>query len=68
LRSTSPSSRRKALTPRNFADLSALEQRLLGFERHYEASAKPFEWKFTRADLAALMRRLAAHRPLHSAA
>src|SRR5487761_1499750 len=60
--------KRKALTPRDFADLAALEQRLLGFERHYEVSAKPFEWKFTRADLAALMRRLAAHRPLQSAA
>jgi len=60
--------KRKALTPRDFADLAAVEQRLLGFERHYEASAKPFEWKFTRADLAALMRRLAAHRPLQSAA
>jgi hypothetical protein len=60
--------KRKALTPRDFADLAALEQRLLGFERHYEASAKPFAWKFTRADLAALMRRLAAHRPLQSAA
>lgn len=60
--------KRKALTPRDVADLAALEERLLEFGRHYEASAKPFEWKFTRADLAALMRRLAAHRPLQSAA
>ena len=34
-------------------------QRLLAFERHYEQTAKPFEWKFTRADLALLMKRLA---------
>lgn len=60
--------KRKALTPRDFADLAAVEQRLLCFERHYEASAEPFEWKFTRADLAALMRRLAAHLPLRPAA
>jgi hypothetical protein len=60
--------KRKALTPRDFADLAAVEQRLLSFERYYEASAEPFEWKFTRADLAALMRRLAAHLPLRPAA
>jgi hypothetical protein len=24
---------------------------LLAFERRYEEAAKPFEWKFTRADL-----------------
>jgi hypothetical protein len=59
---------RKALTPRDFADLAAVEARLFGFERHYEASAKPFEWKFTRAHLAALMRRLAAHSDLRPAA
>ena len=52
--------KRKALTPRDFADLAAAEDRLLSFERYYEASAVPFEWKFTRADLAALLRRLAA--------
>lgn len=60
--------KRKALTPRDFADLKAAEERLLGFERHYEASAQPFEWKFTRADLATLLRRLADHRTLEPAA
>lgn len=30
----------------------------LAFERHYESLAKPFEWRFTRADLAELMSRL----------
>jgi len=49
---------RKVLTPNDFADLAAVEQRLLAFERRYERSAKPFEWKFTRADLALLMKRL----------
>ena len=28
------------------------------FERHYEFIAKPFEWKFTRDDLATLVQRL----------
>jgi hypothetical protein len=54
--------KRKALTRRDFVDLTAAEQRLLAFERHYEASARPFQWKCTRADLAMLMRRLAAFR------
>ncbi len=60
--------KRKALTPRDFADLAAAEERLFRFERYYEASAVPFEWKFTRADLAALLRRLDAHRSLRPAA
>lgn len=38
----------KVLTP-NFTDLADVEPRLLGFERRYEQSATPFEWKFTRA-------------------
>jgi hypothetical protein len=60
--------KRKALTPRDFVDLTDAEDRLLRFERYYEASAAPFEWKFTRVDLAALLRRLAAHQSLPSAA
>lgn len=51
---------RKALTPKDFADIAAVEQRIADFERHYEMSATPFEWKFTRADLSALMQRLSA--------
>jgi hypothetical protein len=49
---------RKVLTPNDFTDLAEVEARLLAFERHYESLAKPFEWKFTRADLAELMSRL----------
>ncbi|MBM3881512.1 MAG: helix-turn-helix domain-containing protein [Verrucomicrobia bacterium] len=41
------------------------EERLA--ERSYEAMAKPFEWKFTRNDLAQLMQRLAPHSPTESA-
>ena len=42
---------RKVLTPNDFANLEVLADRLERFERHYEAIAKPFEWKFTRDDL-----------------
>ena len=49
---------RKVLTPNDFADLDHLEQHLLGFARRYEQIARPFEWKFTRADLDRLAHRL----------
>ena len=47
------------LTPNDFADLTTVGQCLLTFERRCGQTAKPFEWKFTRADLAVLMKRLA---------
>lgn len=46
---------RKVLTPNDFSDLAVLGDRLARFERHYEVIAKPFEWKFTRADLSELI-------------
>ena len=46
---------RKVLTPNDFPNLPAVKQRLLDFQSYYEKIAKPFEWKFTRADLAKLM-------------
>jgi hypothetical protein len=49
---------RKVLTPNNFPSLEALSQRLLAFERHYQTIAKPFEWRFTRQDLADLLKKL----------
>ncbi len=49
---------RKALTPNDFPSLQAVEERLLGFERYYETIARPFEWKFTRRHLAALLDRM----------
>jgi hypothetical protein len=42
---------RKALTPNDFPDLAAVEQRLLDFETLYNDTAVPFNWRFTRADL-----------------
>ena len=46
------------LQPNDFTDLAAVETRLLGFARHYEQVAQPFEWKFTRDDLDRLLERL----------
>ncbi len=51
---------RKALTPNDFGSLAEVEERLLRFQDYYESIATPFEWKFTRADLAHLLKRLAA--------
>ena len=48
---------RKVLTPNDFTDLDQVEARLLGFQHYYEQIAKPFEWKFTRADLRRLLNR-----------
>ena len=50
---------RKALTPNDFPSLSAVEERLLGFQRYYETIAQPFEWKFTRDDLSRLLAKMA---------
>ena len=51
---------RKVLTPNDFADLQEVKTRLLDFQARYEQYAKPFEWKFTRDDLKALLAKLAA--------
>ncbi len=50
---------RKVLTPNDFTDLAAVESRLHAFERRYEQTATPFEWNFTKTDLAKLLERLA---------
>ena len=46
---------RKVLTPNDFPSLPAVEDRLLRFQERYEQAAKPFQWTFTRQDLAALL-------------
>lgn len=50
---------RKVLTPADASSLDELAARILTFQVHYEALARPFEWKFTRADLNRLLDRLA---------
>jgi hypothetical protein len=49
---------RKVLTPNDFRSLQELEKRLLDFQSYYEQIAKPFEWKFTRRDLNALLNKI----------
>jgi len=49
---------RKILTPNDFPDLHSLAERLVDFQCYGEATARPFEWKFTRQDLMELMNRL----------
>ena len=46
---------RKVLSPNDFSGLEALAERLLDFQCYWEATAKPFDWKFTRSDLAAFL-------------
>ncbi len=45
---------RKVLTSNDFASRGKLRDRLLRFQEHYERAARPFQWKFTRRDLAGL--------------
>ncbi len=44
-----------------FPSLAAVEERLLAFQTHYETIARPFEWKFTRRDLAKLLNKIKLH-------
>jgi len=46
---------RKLLTPDDFGDLDSLADQVLAFEKHYNANARPFDWKFTRAGLNQLL-------------
>ena len=54
---------RKVITPVDFADLDALTRRLTAFEPRYNATATPFDWRFTRTDLTAMLARIDVHRP-----
>ena len=61
---------RKGVKPADFADLDELAARLTAFEPRYNAAARPFNWRFTRADLDDLIKRIDAHQaaPLPAAA
>ena len=54
---------RKVLTPNDFDSLADVENRLLAFQRHYQSLARPFEWTFTRRDLARVLAKLALQTP-----
>jgi len=51
---------RKLLDPNDFPDTAALARALNDFERRYNEIATPFEWNFTRHDLAELLDRIDA--------
>ncbi len=55
---------RKVIKPADFSDLAALADRLCRFAERYNATARPFDWRFTSRDLAAMLERLDAYRPL----
>jgi hypothetical protein len=59
---------RKVLSPNDFTDLGEVERRLLGFQHRYGQAAIPFDWRYTRADLDRLLRRLDEHERLTHAA
>ena len=42
---------KKVLTANDLHSLTALENRLLTFQDHYQSAAKPFQWRFTRREL-----------------
>jgi transposase len=59
---------RKVLSPNDFTDLAEVQGRLLAFQRRYQQTAVPFDWRFTRADLDRLLRKLDKHQHLATAA
>jgi transposase len=53
---------RKVIKPSDIGDADALAARLLAFQDRYNITARPFDWKVTRAGLDDLMRRIEARR------
>ncbi len=51
---------RKVLTPNDFRSPTLLAKCILQFQERYQHIAEPFEWKFTRDDLARVMAKLSA--------
>ena len=58
----------KVLTPNHFQSSLDLQHHLLGFQDHYEQTAKPFQWKFNRDDLHRLLAKLEAGSPTQQVA
>jgi hypothetical protein len=54
---------RKLLEPNEFANLADTARTLNAFEAHWNEIAEPFDWNFSRDNLAAPTERLAAHEP-----
>ena len=58
---------RKVVSPNDFTDLAEIRDRLRAFEDRYNATAQPFQWKFTTTDLDDLLARLDRHTADHQA-
>ncbi|MFF1571040.1 hypothetical protein ACFVY1_48435 [Streptomyces sp. NPDC058293] len=56
---------RKVVSPNDFTDLAQIGDRLRVFEDRYNATARPFQWKFTASDLDDLLARLDRHTTDH---
>ncbi|MET8745076.1 IS630 family transposase [Streptomyces sp. NPDC004728] len=54
---------RKVVQPNDFTDLTQVRDRLRAFEDRHNATAQPFQWKFTTSDLDDLLARLDRHTP-----
>lgn len=52
---------RKVVKPQDFDNLDVLAARLIAFQDRYNATAEPFDWRFTRKSLNRLLDRLATH-------
>ncbi|MFE7358581.1 transposase [Streptomyces sp. NPDC057543] len=52
---------RKVVSPNDFTDLTQVGDRLRAFEDRYNATAQPFQWRFTTSDLDDLLARLDRH-------
>jgi transposase len=52
---------RKVVSPNDFTDLARVGDRLRAFEDRYNATAQPFQWRFTTSDLDDLLARLDRH-------
>ncbi|MGW2939848.1 IS630 family transposase [Streptomyces sp. NPDC001156] len=58
---------RKVVSPNDFTDLAEIRDRLRAFEDRYNATAQPFQWKFTTTELDDLLARLDRHTADHQA-
>jgi transposase len=54
---------KKVVSPNDFASLDDLSATLLAFVHRYNRTARPFNWKFTAADLRELLTRIGKHEP-----
>jgi hypothetical protein len=52
---------KKVVTPNDFTSLARLKRTLLALIDRYNHTARPFNWKFTAADLAGLLKRISTH-------